>query len=35
MEKADDVKFLYDLTNATVLEHLFLDYNNFGGMLPE
>ncbi|KAG8646031.1 hypothetical protein MANES_10G114650v8 [Manihot esculenta] len=33
--KADDLRFLSTLTNATALKFLFIDANNFGGELPE
>ncbi|XP_062155284.1 probable LRR receptor-like serine/threonine-protein kinase At3g47570 [Alnus glutinosa] len=32
---ADDLNFLCSLTNATSLEQLAIDGNNFGGLLPE
>ncbi|XP_050236384.1 probable LRR receptor-like serine/threonine-protein kinase At3g47570 [Mercurialis annua] len=33
--KADDLSFLFHLTNATVLKQLFINDNNYGGELPD
>ncbi|XP_057989227.1 probable LRR receptor-like serine/threonine-protein kinase At3g47570 isoform X3 [Hevea brasiliensis] len=33
--KADDLRFLSTLTNATALRNIGIGYNNFGGELPE
>ncbi|XP_050208968.1 probable LRR receptor-like serine/threonine-protein kinase At3g47570 [Mercurialis annua] len=34
-ERADDLNFLRSLTNATALEHLGINGNSFGGVLPD